>query len=185
MNQNKFNMKMIIIGLMSALCFIFTYFSISIPLPFGKTLIHFGNIFMLISALTFGPIVGGLSSAIGMSLFDLFSGTFVFYAPGTFIIKFLSGYVCGKTLEKYTNNNMTNGKYLFSGLVGILLNILLSPVNAFIVKGALNNFEILPLITSVFGDFFVSFLNGIIAVLVSVPISLMLRKAIPKNIIKK
>lgn len=181
--RTKFNIKIIsIIGFMAALCYVATYISIPITLPFGKTMIHFGNIFMLVSGLVFGKVVGGLSGAIGMSLFDVFSGTFLIYAPGTFIIKFLSGYFCGKLarMDKFTEKK----KFFIAAFLGICINIIMSPINSIIVKMFTNNFEIWPLIVSAFGDLAASILNGIIAVLLAIPISNIIRKAVNKTSIQ-
>ena len=44
----------VMVGLMSALVFIFTYLHIDIPTPLSNTMIHLGNVMSLLSALLFG-----------------------------------------------------------------------------------------------------------------------------------
>ena len=47
-------------------------------------MIHFGNIFCLTAALVLGGVRGSLAGGLGMGLFDLISGTYALYSPGTF-----------------------------------------------------------------------------------------------------
>lgn len=170
--------KIVITSLMSALCFVGAYISIPVALPFGSAIIHFGNIFMIVAALVFGKVIGGLSAGIGMFLFDIFSGTFLMYAPGTFIVKFISGFICGKIA--FSDRNFKN-RYLFASIVGISINIILSPFNSIAVNMFSNNFQIVPLIMSAFGTFFISILNGIIAIVVALPISKIIIFALKNN----
>ncbi|MDR0324479.1 MAG: ECF transporter S component [Oscillospiraceae bacterium] len=82
-------------AVMAALCFIgTTYLMIMIPTPLGGARFHFGDVFCLMAALLFGPLTGGLSGAIGMSLSDLVTG-YAIYAPSTFIFRLVQGSLCG------------------------------------------------------------------------------------------
>lgn len=85
---------LVIVGLMAALCYIGTMFRIEIPTPIGKTMIHMGNIFCLLSGLLFGGLRGGLSAGIGSCIFDLLNG-WATSAPSTFINKFVMGLLAG------------------------------------------------------------------------------------------
>ena len=74
--------------------FVLTKFiSIPIPSPLGKTALSVGNAMCVLSALLFGPAVGGLAAGIGNALVDL---TDPAWAPEfwiTFINKFLMAFV--------------------------------------------------------------------------------------------
>lgn len=169
MVNNKIK-NLVVTSMMASLCFLGSFISIKIPLPIGTTIIHFGNIFMLVSSILFGGIRGGLSSGIGMSLYDIFSGTFISYAPGTFIIKFLSGFICGKLCKKSIYNGNKKG-VIVGCIIGILVNIIGSPINTIIIKMFANNFEIMPILISAVLDLGISIINGSIAVITAIPIA--------------
>lgn len=80
-------------SLMAALCFVATY-AVMIPVPATSGYFNIGDVFVIISGLVFGPIVGGLSGGIGSALSDAIGGYF-FYAPFTLIIKGCEGLVAG------------------------------------------------------------------------------------------
>src|SRR5216110_916 len=76
----------------TALVFLSTYL-FQIPIPSTQGYFNLGDIMIFISALTFGPTIGGFSGGIGSSLSDALGfGTF---APFTLVIKGLEGYVAG------------------------------------------------------------------------------------------
>ncbi len=74
---------------------------INIRLPFAGNggLIHLGNVPLFVVAILFGRKTGFLAGSLGMSLFDLLSGWTV-WAPFTFIIVGLMGYIVGAISEK-------------------------------------------------------------------------------------
>ena len=52
MKQNDRTIKnIVVVGLMAAVVFIFTYMHIDIPTPLGKTMLHLGNVMCLLAAL--------------------------------------------------------------------------------------------------------------------------------------
>ena len=67
---------------------------IQIPVPATGGYINLGDIMIFVSALTFGPIVGGLAGGIGSSISDVISG-YALYAPFTLIIKGFEGTIAG------------------------------------------------------------------------------------------
>jgi uncharacterized membrane protein len=80
-----------VVAVFSGLVFVLTMFSI--PMPMGGYW-HFGNVMIMISAILFGPLVGGLTGMIGATLADLVLG-YGMWAPFTFWIKFVNGMVAG------------------------------------------------------------------------------------------
>ncbi len=78
-------------GVMIAVVFVATRF-IQVPIPSGY--IHLGDIAIYTGAFLFGPVVGGLSGALGPMLADLTSG-YGQYAPATLILHGLQGVLAG------------------------------------------------------------------------------------------
>lgn len=77
----------------TALVFLATYL-FQIPIPATQGYFNLGDIMIFITALTFGPIVGGFAGGVGSFLSD-FVGGFGTFAPFTLIIKGLEGYAAG------------------------------------------------------------------------------------------
>ena len=63
-------------------------------------LIHLGNVPLFIMAILFGKKTGAIAGGVGMGLFDLLSG-WTAWAPFTFIIVGIMGYVVGAMTEKH------------------------------------------------------------------------------------
>lgn len=80
-------------GVMAALVAIAT-FIVQIPNPATRGYINFGDIMIFISALSFGPIVGGFAGSVGSSIADIASG-YGYFAPFTFVIKGIEGALAG------------------------------------------------------------------------------------------
>lgn len=93
-------------GLAIALVFVSTAFiNIRLPIAANGGLVHLGNIPLFLSAIIFGKKTGAVSGAVGMALFDLFSG-WALWAPFTFIIVGTMGYIVGKITEKENHNTI-------------------------------------------------------------------------------
>lgn len=91
---------MIIDALFIAMTFAATWLiNVRLPLAGSGGLIHLGNVPMFIAAMLFGRKAGALAGAFGMGLFDLMSG-WAAWAPFTFVIVGLMGYVVGLIAEK-------------------------------------------------------------------------------------
>ncbi len=80
-------------GVMAALVAVAT-FIIRIPIPMTGGYLNFGDIMIFVSALAFGPIVGGLAGGIGSFIADIVGG-YAFFAPITFVVKGLEGAIAG------------------------------------------------------------------------------------------
>ncbi|GBD18803.1 Thiamine precursor transporter HmpT [bacterium HR27] len=78
-------------GVLIAVVFVATRF-IQVPIPSGY--IHLGDIAIYTGAFLFGPLVGGISGALGPMLADLTSG-YGQYAPATFVLHGLQGFLAG------------------------------------------------------------------------------------------
>lgn len=81
------------VAVMSALVAVATLI-IQIPNPATRGYINFGDTMVFISALTFGPAVGGLAGGIGSAIADVASG-YGYFSPFTLVIKGVEGVLAG------------------------------------------------------------------------------------------
>ncbi len=81
-------------GIMAALVAVATY-AVQIPIPATKGYLNFGDIMIFVSALTFGPVVGGFAGGVGSALSDVAGGYASTYAPFTLVIKGAEGVIAG------------------------------------------------------------------------------------------
>ncbi|MFW9984965.1 MAG: ECF transporter S component [Candidatus Odinarchaeota archaeon] len=82
-----------ITAIMAALIAVLTI-SFQIAVPATQGYFNLGEVGVYISALLFGPIIGGLAGGIGSMTADLATG-YVIYAPGTLVIKGMEGFLVG------------------------------------------------------------------------------------------
>ena len=83
-----------------ALVFTCTVFvNVRLPIAANGGLIHLGNVPLFIIAILYGRRLGALAGGIGMALFDVVGGWFL-WAPFTLIIVGLMGYTVGAICEK-------------------------------------------------------------------------------------
>lgn len=76
---------------------------VNIPLPGVRGYINVGDTVVLLSSLLLGPLVGATAGALGSSLADLLLG-YGHWAPWTFIIKGLEGFLAGWLYYKFRKN---------------------------------------------------------------------------------
>ena len=116
LNTNSKTYGLVICSLLTALVFIATKFiNLRLPVSVNGGLIHMGNTMLFMSAIVFGKNKGAIAGAFGMSLFDILSG-WVIWAPFTFIIRGVMGYIVGYTA--YLNDK--NGNSVIFNFMGIL-----------------------------------------------------------------
>lgn len=177
---------------MSALTFLGTYLlRIDFAIPGGRVMIHFGTTFCIISAILFGGMCGGLSGGIGMAMFDLSSGTFVAYAPFTFILKFVVGFVCGKIasvpakITTTTDQNpqhttkygiytgaKTSSKYTSVAIISaVLINVIGSPLINITIKVLIYGLEIQTALLTAWISFIAALINGVITTIICIPLA--------------
>lgn len=90
-----------------ALVFVST-FIFQLPIAATGGYFNFGDIAIFILALTFGPVIGGISGSIGSSLSDLLGG-FGIFAPFTFVIKGLEGFLAGMISQRVFRSGTLKG----------------------------------------------------------------------------
>ena len=79
--------NLIVTALFAALCYVsLDFFRIPIPSPVGAPFIHMGNMFVILAALLFTGVTGGVAGSIGMGLWDVIHG-YAATSYVTFILK--------------------------------------------------------------------------------------------------
>ena len=82
-----------LLSVTTALVFLST-FLFQLPIPATGGYFNFGDIMIFITAIAFGPQVGGFSGGVGSGLSDVLGG-FGIFAPFTLIIKGAEGFTAG------------------------------------------------------------------------------------------
>jgi uncharacterized membrane protein len=90
---------------------------ISIPIPATQGFINIGDAGVMICGLLFGPFIGSLAGGIGSSLADILLG-YTIYAPGTFIIKGLEGFLVGIIANPKRNHQKVSYKDILAVIAG-------------------------------------------------------------------
>lgn len=170
-----------LVGVLAAMVFVLTKFiSIPIPSPLGKTALSVGNAMCLLSALLFGPGIGGLAAGIGNALVDLSDPA---WAPEfwiTFINKFLMAFICGLVMHKVRLGS-EKIRIWVAGLCGALTYCLLYVVKNIIsgvyVKDFTWDVAIMETLTVKLP---VTLVNAIIAVVCAAVLYLVLRQPLRK-----
>lgn len=127
-------LKIVVIGLMAALCYIsFMFLQIKIPTPGGFTSFHLGNTFCVLASLLLGGVSGGVAGAIGMGIGDLLDQSYVIVAPKTMILKLGIGIITGFVAHRLFHIQHQQGKALWkavflSTLAGMLFNVIGEPI---------------------------------------------------------
>lgn len=103
MQQQSFNQtkQLVYAALGIALVFICTLVvNVRLPIIANGGLIHLGNVPLFIIAILYGRRFGALAGGIGMALFDVVGGWFI-WAPFTLVIVGFIGYAVGAICEKH------------------------------------------------------------------------------------
>ena len=90
--------KLVLTALMTCLVLLATYM-IRIPSPFTQGYVHLGDTMIFLSVLVLGKKGGAAAAGLGSGLCDLLGG-YAAYAPWTFIIKGLMGFIMVVFIER-------------------------------------------------------------------------------------
>ncbi|WP_461204814.1 ECF transporter S component [Clostridium sp. DL1XJH146] len=175
MEKNLNVFKLVIISLMAAICYVCTWIHIPISIGGFNSMIHLGTTAIFIIAIIIGKDAG-IAAAIGMSLFDIMDPAFAFWAPFTFVIKGLTGYVVGWIA--FSNNN--KGNNLLTNIIAFVAGGLVSLLGYF-AAGVL----IYQSVAISFAHSSTSVITTIIGILVTIPLSKVIKKLMPKSITVK
>lgn len=163
----------VMVGLMTALVFIFTYLHIDIPTPLSNTMIHLGNVMSLLAALLFGGIRGGLAAGFGSMIYDMLDPRYLPTCWLTFIMKFMMGWVAGKLAEK--NAKEGNPRYALSAACGSLTYVILYVLKTYVQNRLILGYEAQTVYATMLTKGVTSLVNGIIAVVFAVILNAAIR----------
>lgn len=121
MNMKSENLKKIVISaLMAALVCVATMV-IQIPSPMNGY-VNLGDCFVLLSGWFLGPWYGAAAAGVGSMLTDVIAG-YLYYAPGTLIIKAIMGALCAIIIKAFKSAPAPAG-YIVSGLASEAVMVL-------------------------------------------------------------
>jgi len=125
-------LKLAYTALFSALTLVATYsFVINIPSTGGY--FNLGEIIIYVSALVFGPFVGGIAGGVGSAISDALVAPQ--FAPGTLVIKGLEGAIVG-FLGKRKLAQITKTKWtVLTATLGVVVGILLAITGSLYLSG--------------------------------------------------
>ena len=176
LNSQKTTVKLAFTGLMGALVLVGTYLHIPIPVLGDKTMIHLGNVFCILSGFILGPLYGGAAAGIGSFIFDLIGG-WASSAPFTLIFKFLMAFVCGLIANKNANKV---SRLVVAAVLGSITYSVLYITKSYIAAVLIGNAaDAVKTILITKGT--TTLINAIIADVVSVPLFIVINKALLKN----
>lgn len=180
MLQKRFSISdIVLIGVMAALIFAASYFLKigPIPTPVGPTQIKTANALCLLAGILFGGLRGGLAAGIGSMLFDLSNPAWVSDAPFTLVFFFCMAFVCGGVANLGKAGGKQMRRNILAAVAGSLFYLVLNfgkKILLLILAGSS-----LPAAFASCGvSFFFSCINAVFAVIVSVLLAPVCRKAL-------
>jgi len=168
-------------GLMSAIIFASTCVHIDVPLGTKSAMIHLGNALCLVSGMILSPVLAGLSSGVGSLIFDLIHPVYSSSALFTFISKFFLAFFCGVILKKIKGNFKNITCNIIAGIISLIFFIILRSVKVYVNNIFLLNLGQEASLILLIKNIFISFVNGILAIIISVPLSEIIKKILKKN----
>jgi uncharacterized membrane protein len=164
----------------TALVFIITYF-VSIPLPATQgQVFDAGDIMIFITAMTFGPVVGGFAGGVGSFLSDSLYGYGTF-APFTLLIKGAEGLVAGYIMTRSMKGREEWLSWLFGSIVMVTGYFVAEIYFIGLVFGASN----LPGVAAALLEFPFNVLQVFLGGAVGIPVSRTLKKTLPPVLFPK
>ena len=141
-DKNEKVYKIVITGLMAALCYVaFTYLKIPIP-TFGGDMValHIGNAFCVLAALLLVGFYGGLAGSLGMTIAYLIDPAYVTSAPKTFFLKLCIGLIAGFVAHRIAHiTDSHDSRYVFkwtliASVAGLGFNVVMDPIAGYFYK---------------------------------------------------
>ncbi|MEG0371817.1 MAG: ECF transporter S component [Clostridium sp.] len=146
---------------------------IKLPVPATGGYINFGDTMVFTFAILLGRKKGAVIGGIGSCLADLLMGYMIF-APATLVIKGIEGFICGLLYEKISKRNNSIGIVVGSIVAGTFM-----VGGYFIYETLIFSFEAASI--SIVGNI----IQGVVSVVISVPVSIMIKKATKNQIEEK
>lgn len=150
--------RLVLTALFAAATTVATYL---IRFPFAHGFLNLGEIMIYTAALTLGPLVGGVAGGIGAAIADIFAGYMIPWAPITFVVKGIEGYLVGK---------LGYGGNLRTGIIAILIGGLAILIGYPVATGLLYDWPAALL------ELYMDIAQVISGGIVALPLSMTLRK---------
>lgn len=139
---------------------------IQVPIPATKGFLNLGDSLVMVLAVVFGPKFGFIVGAVGSALADLLSG-YAYWAPWTFIIKGLEGFIVGVIAYKaFEKRDVLN----FRTTLGILLGSLTMAFGYLFAGAVMYGFA------ASWADMPANLVQGIGSAIIAVPVVYALKK---------
>lgn len=138
--------------------------------------LHFGDVALYVASFLFGPLVGFVAGAVGMSLADLQSG-YGSYAPGTFVIHGLQGFVAGMIAWRSTDWKRLTLATTVGGVIVVIGYFLYQW--ALVSAGTLDAEEGKSAFATALGAIGLNFIQVAFAAIIAVPLVLAIQRAYP------
>ena len=180
--------KIVITGLMAALCYVaFTFLKIPIP-TFGGDMValHIGNAFCVLAALLLGGGYGGVAGAVGMTIADLIDPAYVTSAPKTFFLKLCIGLVTGLVAHHFAHiTEDHDNKYVFkwtllASVAGLGFNVIMDPIVGYFYKKYILGVEATAAAIMSTWAAGVTFINAVAGIIVVVVVYMAVRPVLKK-----
>jgi len=115
---------------------------LKIDIPATHGFFNVGDSMVYVTALLFGPIIGGIAGGLGSSLADILLGA-PWYAPGTLVIKGVEGLIVGYLGYKVRPRIEASMKWeMFSSFLGVSLGAIVCYLGLTYYIGIFGNFVI-------------------------------------------
>lgn len=165
MNQRNAAIRLSLMIIMATLTTVSTLF-ITIPIPLAGYF-NLGDVMIFISALTFGPIIGGFAGGLGSAIADML--VWPVYAIPTLIIKGLEGLLAGL---------LTNKRHIYRDVLAVIIAGVEMVLGYFIVDWLILKIGWAPALGAIPFNVMQIILGGVIGI----PIAYVLRRRLPKNL---
>ncbi|MCF2618680.1 ECF transporter S component [Oscillibacter valericigenes] len=175
-NQKNIN-KLTALGMMCAMVFVSNYLRVTMPIAIGgRTSFTLANIMCCLSGLLLGP-VGGLASGLGSALYDLTNPAYAAECWITFITKGIMGMVAGFAMRDRATPMY--GRCTAAAALGCLAYYILYFFKSFAYDGLLlGGLTAATAAAALVLKIPASIFNAAVAILLSPPLCIALRKAL-------
>lgn len=164
MNQENKALRLALLVGFSAMVTVSTLL-IRIPNPMGGYF-NLGDVMIFVSALTFGPFIGGVAGGVGSAIADIIG--FPLFAAPTLIIKGLEGFIAGI---------ITNERQFFRDVLAVVFAGIEMVIGYFVVEAFILQWGVAGALAEVPGNIAQIAIGG----LLGIPISYVLRKRLLKR----
>jgi uncharacterized membrane protein len=134
--------------------------------PATRGYLNFGDIMIFVSALTFGPTVGGFAGGVGSALSDIIAG-YGLFAPYTLIIKGVEGAIAGA---------ISNRRQVWRDITSVVVAGTIMVLGYFLAE-----FYPLQYGWAALGEVPGNISQIVVGAAVGIPIALLLRKRLPDS----